>query len=456
MARSLSNIARVMKVWREMKSWRLTIVLISGLLGMLCNVAVSQNPPPPDMPHPRVGMASARIGSTLFLIGGGAPPVQALHGSDELESLVGTPTVDAFDFSNHNWITNIPPLNTPRVFATAVALDDSIYVMGGTDDKGRILSSVEVYDPATNQWHYASSMLDRRKGAASVVYNDSIIVFGGAGDVGLHRTVEVYSPATGAWTVADTLVWGRAFHHAVKIGKYIYVFGGIGSILGTVVGPIRYIERYDPVNGAAQIGLAWGEPRAFFGVIVKDDSVFAISGYGSTTNDGFYGDVDLLNFGVYGNEVESVQPKILLNLPRAGFVADLGNDGRIYMFGGYSPDYKGGLLPVPPVEVIPPFGATPVIENQNTNPEDFSISQNFPNPFNPTTTIEFQVPPPGGEVSLKVFNMLGQKVGTLVQEYLKSGKHTVVFGGENLPSGTYIYRLQVGNEILCRKMVMIK
>ena len=375
-----------------------------------------------------------------------------MQGEDGLEGLEGTSIVDAFDFITETWDTTIASLDTPRVYATAVALDDSIYVMGGVDNHGKILNSVEVYDPVKNQWHYAPSMLDRRKGAAAVVYGDSILVFGGGGELGLHHTVEVYSPASGLWSMADTLIWARAFHHVVKIGKYIYIIGGLGEL-----GPYRFIERYNPANGSTQIGLTWSNPRAFFDVILKNDSVFAISGYGSTSSDGYYGDIDLLDFQTLGAEAES-EAQISLSLPRAGFIADTGEDGRVYIFGGFSPDYKEGQFPVPSVEVISHLALDrpSVVESDNANPKDFSLSQNYPNPFNPTTTIEFQVLLPDARVRLEVFNMLGQRVSTLVDGLLKGGNYSVVFAGENLPSGAYIYRLQGENGIIYRKMVLIK
>ena len=454
MARSLKYIIGIVKVWFDMKSWSLTFLLAFGLTATLYNVAFSQDSLSLVWKHPRVGMCSARIGSKLYLIGGAVQIMQGQGAAFDLNRLAGTRMVDAFDFKNETWDTTVAPLNTPRVYATAVAFDDSIYVIGGIDDRGVPLNTMEVYDPTENSWHVAPSMLYRREGAASVVYGDSILVFGGGGLLGnLQRTVEAYSPLTGTWSVADTVWWGRAFHKAVKIGRYVYLFGGIGEL-----GPYRFIERYDPENGSSQIGLVWDEPRAFFAIVVRDDLVFAISGYGSNSSDGFYGDVTLLDFHKLGAETQS-KLGVLLDSSRAAFVADTGSDGKTYIFGGISPDYKGGQIPVPTVEVIQLFTGTDhvnVVKNNNTAPEDFSLSQNYPNPFNPATNIEFQVASPGSRVKLEIFNLLGQKVSTLVDRFMSGGKYSVVFEGENLPSGAYIYRLQSGNGIIYRKMVLVK
>jgi len=80
------------------------------------------------------------------------------------------------------------------------------------------------------------------------------------------------------------------------------------------------------------------------------------------------------------------------------------------------------------------------IRNISTVAGDFSLSQNYPNPFNPSTSIKFSIPS-NGNVNLKVYNLLGKEVSSLVNGNLNSGVYSVDFNGANLSSGTYIYRL---------------
>lgn len=89
------------------------------------------------------------------------------------------------------------------------------------------------------------------------------------------------------------------------------------------------------------------------------------------------------------------------------------------------------------------------------NPNDFSLAQNYPNPFNPETKINFAVPSKG-LVTLKVYNVLGREVANLVNEVLNPGAHEVVFNASSLPSGTYFYRLESGNFISTKKMMLVK
>ncbi|WP_240644780.1 T9SS type A sorting domain-containing protein [Cyclonatronum proteinivorum] len=88
-------------------------------------------------------------------------------------------------------------------------------------------------------------------------------------------------------------------------------------------------------------------------------------------------------------------------------------------------------------------------------PREVSLSQNYPNPFNPTTLIRFELPA-SEEVRLEVFNVQGQRVATLVNGTVQAGVHNVSFDASSLSSGVYLYRLQAGNQVLTRKMTLIK
>ncbi len=88
-------------------------------------------------------------------------------------------------------------------------------------------------------------------------------------------------------------------------------------------------------------------------------------------------------------------------------------------------------------------------------PDHFSLSQNYPNPFNPSTEIRFAVPQTA-RVSLDVYNLLGEKVATLVDGIETAGTHAVRFDGAGLSSGVYFYRLQHGTSVLTERMTLLK
>ena len=89
------------------------------------------------------------------------------------------------------------------------------------------------------------------------------------------------------------------------------------------------------------------------------------------------------------------------------------------------------------------------------SPTDYKLSQNYPNPFNPTTEIKFSIAKPG-LVTLKVYDILGREVATLVNKELNTGNFSVTFNASNLASGTYIYHLTAGDVQISKKMVLLK
>ena len=90
-------------------------------------------------------------------------------------------------------------------------------------------------------------------------------------------------------------------------------------------------------------------------------------------------------------------------------------------------------------------------------PSEFSLSQNYPNPFNPSTIISYQLPV-ASHVSLKVYDMLGREISTLVDEFKQAGSYNSHYSilNSQLPSGIYFYRLQSGNFVSTKKMILIK
>lgn len=89
------------------------------------------------------------------------------------------------------------------------------------------------------------------------------------------------------------------------------------------------------------------------------------------------------------------------------------------------------------------------------SPQEFSLNQNYPNPFNPSTLIRYNIAE-ASEVRLAVYDILGRRVATLVNELQTPGAYTVNFNANHLASGTYIYRLEAGNFVSIKKMMLIK
>jgi hypothetical protein len=96
-----------------------------------------------------------------------------------------------------------------------------------------------------------------------------------------------------------------------------------------------------------------------------------------------------------------------------------------------------------------------IISSTKTTPSEYSLSQNYPNPFNPVTKIDYQLPVDGW-VSLRVFDMLGREIETLVEGNQRAGSHSVEFTSDRLPSGIYMYKMTSGSFTGAKKMVILR
>lgn len=89
-------------------------------------------------------------------------------------------------------------------------------------------------------------------------------------------------------------------------------------------------------------------------------------------------------------------------------------------------------------------------------PDQYELSQNYPNPFNPSTVIEFSLPEDAANVELSIYNTLGEKVAELVNTSLAAGRYQYQWNGQNVASGTYIYKLRTDQFTSVKKMLLLK
>jgi hypothetical protein len=128
-----------------------------------------------------------------------------------------------------------------------------------------------------------------------------------------------------------------------------------------------------------------------------------------------------------------------------------------------SPAYSGsqGGFPVGDLNWFPTKKAeweiwvTDVETEEGYIPQSFSLEQNYPNPFNPSTKITFNLPQ-SGIVNISIYNLLGQKVATVIDQELIAGRHTVDFDASSLSSGVYFYKIESGKNTATQKMMLLK
>ncbi len=135
---------------------------------------------------------------------------------------------------------------------------------------------------------------------------------------------------------------------------------------------------------------------------------------------------------------------------RSYTVTELTN-GLEYVFHVRALNEHGGGLPAEATVTLPGIVSS---ENEEL-PAEVTLSANYPNPFNPETTIRYALPQ-AGEVRLVVYDLLGHEVAVLVDGLQSAGNHTVRFGAGNLSSGAYVYRLQAQGKTIVRTMMLVK
>jgi hypothetical protein len=156
----------------------------------------------------------------------------------------------------------------------------------------------------------------------------------------------------------------------------------------------------------------------------------------------------------HGFNVERLSDKTWQNI---GFVQGAGNSNSVKNYSFVDKSAKAGSYSYRLQQVDNNGGYTysPVIEvNNGTQPTNFSIS-NYPNPFNPSTTIRYALPV-NTFVNITIFNTLGQKIATLVNQNMEQGLHEVSFNASSFASGTYIYKIEAGSFSATQKMLLMK
>jgi len=125
---------------------------------------------------------------------------------------------------------------------------------------------------------------------------------------------------------------------------------------------------------------------------------------------------------------------------------------------GFAPIYTSGFLKVP---VGPAPVMQPIVIEKAPLPTVYAMYQNYPNPFNPTTNIDFDLPQ-SATVTLKIYNLLGQEVATLINNAsMEAGQQTAMFNANNYASGVYLYRITAQGQdakvfTAVKKMVLVK
>ncbi len=388
-------------------------------------------------------------------------------------------------FAQENtWASGVP-MPTRRVAPAAASINNIVYAVGGFTDSAGAYSIVEAYDPLLNTWATRNPMPTARGRLAVAVIDSLLYAVGGFGG---QNAVEAYNATTNTWTAKAPVNKGRFGAAAGVIDGKLYVVGG------TTFDSLQTTEEYDPIANAWAFKTRMPTPRYLLAAAVIGSKLYAVGGTNSLTGGSALGLLE-----VYTPATNSWETKAPMPTPRSDLAAAV-IDGKMYVVGGFGPSGVGvvlevydpvldtwaslppmpttrgdlaaaalnnklfaiggtsgpGAIPLAAVEVYTPAGVTSVDEtNAEQLPSSFTLVQNYPNPFNPTTEIEFRIVD-FGNVSLRVFDVLGREVATLVDEEKTPGSYSVRWDAGTAGSGTYFCRLESGGQHEIKKMLLMK
>lgn len=193
----------------------------------------------------------------------------------------------------------------------------------------------------------------------------------------------------------------------------------------------------DPITGlgygdiwavsSANNGLQWGEPKNLTNSPDMDDRYPYLSPW---------------------NEAGKINVFYMSDSVAGNFIG-VGTDGAPVT----TPDFL--FLKVDRPSITPYDFYSAVSERETEIPEGYALSQNYPNPFNPSTEISFSLPA-AEKVTLRIFNLAGQEIATLVNGKLKAGEHKIMWNAQGQPSGVYLYRLEAGSFTEVKKMTLLR
>lgn len=368
---------------------------------------------------------------------------------------------------NSNTYENAADLPEGRWSGKLVRVRDSLFLIGSVDSTFNTADGLIFrYSLNQNTWIISDTMpVPYVHECAVCVINDSLIVtVGGSTNAFLSPTniVRIYNPRNRTWKVTTPYPVNLTSAHAdYQSIDTLVVLGGYaaGNLDIVYRGFVSFLQGDTVLINWNQFGSSGRTPFGqgvyrVSGARWKDYMLFGPAMNDARTVNQIWGlrvsdDTTWLNFTPH-------------SLDSAGNIATYGvkssaDSNYFYLFGGFRNPSVLSVAQKFSFATPPPIGI-PMLNNEI--PESFRLYQNYPNPFNPVTKIRFEIPSASGglmtNVSLKVYDVLGRLVRTLVDSDMRPGSYEVEFDGKTLSSGLYFYILQSSEGQRIMKMLLIK
>ncbi len=402
----------------------------------------------PDTPDTTYFQASAWLGDTLY--------VQA-------PTSTGTSSTRIWKYTyNGAWSTGVP-LPAAKAGGTLTACAGKLYYIGGgtTSITVGVTTEVVEFNPATQTWTTKAPLPIALSGHGAVAWGDSVIfVVGGPyTGSGTNLNVQVYRPASDNWsTITNSLpaAQGRRTFALGISGNKIIMSSGFNTafLKSTYVGTIASASSITWVAAPDVPTIYTGLSRP--GGTAYGDKFYIVCGERAGAG-GYYDTTHV--YSISSNSWTGIirsKPIRMSNIFNAVTAKCIADTVRVFVPGGYG----NATGPAPgfgqrTFDVINGGSLTGVPELVSNVPQVFNLEQNYPNPFNPMTTMKFSLPR-AGLASLTVYNLLGQRVATVVEGQYEAGTYSVRWDASRFATGVYLYRLESGSYSQTKKMMLIK
>lgn len=325
-----------------------------------------------------------------------------------------------------------------RRYLNVESYNGNIYIFGGVGMG--YPEVIEIFDPTTRSISYGSPLPYPRSNSGSAQYNGKLYLVGGENSDGYSDRLDIYDIDSDSWSTGTSLPVAMETE-AVYYDSKIYVIGGYD---GTVHDEVF---EYDIASDSwSQIGTT-PEPVSAHKLAVYQGYIFIV---------GDYNDLDRIMRYNVSDGSWTIYDSNYIGRRHASTV--IRND-KLYIVGGNS-SYDGIYQYYRIVQSID-LSSIVVINSPNDNlPKDFELNQNFPNPFNPTTTITFNISQ-SGNVRLIIYNVLGEQIREIVNGYQLPGEYSVQWDGKNdignyVSSGEYLYTIEMEGNIIAKKMLLLR
>jgi len=377
-----------------------------------------------NVPSVRRGPSAVEVDGKIYVIGGCRNPMAN----------------EEYDPAENTWRSR-EPLPRPKrrgMGSCAAEVGGRIYFIGGNQGPApiRFVDLNDEYNPASNSWTSKASMPTARSGAAGAAVNGKIYVIGGTNGQVIYNVVEEYNPARNSWSTKRSMPTARAFIASAVVNDKIYVFGGHdgNNILSTV-------EEYDPVRNSWATKRSMPTARCWLAAAEAGGKIYVAGG-----NNGRSPLSTTEAYNPSSNTWTSCR-----SMPTArSHLAAAESGGKIYTLCGF----WGETFFNTNEEFTPPESGVDEMPDWCL-PRAFSLSQSYPNPFNSSTTISYEMPEKS-LVTMKLYDLSGRELRTLVNSTQEAGTYRISWDAADLPSGIYYCRMEAGEYKHSIKLALIR